>query len=186
MKSATANKRYWFFLLGLVLAFAAMAAAWHFIYRTPPARDNLIALEPGLTLRNVRYVKNVKGQTVWILEADSAKKDEATDSITGQGVKITFFKEGAPRYFLYADHGRAEIKTGLFKVWGNVVLETEDKTERLLTDELFYTEKEAMIYSEQKVYFEAPEIQGQGYILRYYLESGRAELKNDVTAEIVW
>ena len=161
-----------------------MAAAWHFIHRTLPGQDALMVMEPGLTIHNVRYVKNVAGQTVWILEADSAQKDEATGSITGQGIRITFFKAGAPRYFLHADHGRAEIKAGLFKVWGNVVLETEDRTERLLTDELDYDENKELILTDRAVRFWTDEIRGSGKGLIYYLREGKLILRQEIKMEV--
>ena len=139
---------------------------------------------PGLTIQDVRYVKNVQGRPVWILQARSAAKDDESGVVTGTGVELTFFKKGRECCSLRADRGEAHVKDGFFRVWGDVVVRSKDQDILLETSELFYREKENLVFTHKPVRFQASRMLGRGTGLRYSLSEGRIVIERQVTATV--
>ena len=143
---------------------------------------DIVTNEPGLTLWDINYVKNAKGKPVWSLRVDSAVKNEITGVLEGDGVRLTIYKRGKPLVFLTAQKGLADVKKGIFQVWGDVFLKMEDDNCSLTTDKIQYDDKKKRILSSSDVSFQCQGLQLSGQGLVVDLNSGSLQIDGAVMA----
>ncbi len=144
--------------------------------------DDITTNVPGLTLWEINYVKNVKGKPVWSLRVESAVKDERTGVLTGKGIKLTVFKKGKAAVFLTAGKGRADVKKGIFQVWGNVCIRMQDDNCSLITEKIQYDEKKKRLFSNSDAVFRCHGLQLKGRGLLVDLESRSIQINGSIRA----
>ncbi len=165
------------FLLVIILGFLFYKG---YLKKTQPL--DIIENEPGLILWDINYVKNVKGKPVWSLRVDSAIKDETTGVLEGDGVRLTIYKKGKPMVFLTAQKGRADVKKGIFQVWGDVLIKMEDGNCSLTTEKIQYNEKKNRLLSSSDATFRCQGLRLSGRGLVVDLDSKSIQLGGTVKA----
>lgn len=130
-------------------------------------------LKADLTLEGVRYQRHVRNKQLWSLRSDRARLFEGRDIMEFEGVDITFYPTGGGRVQVTADSGTYFISKDSLRVYGHVVVHSQDGFV-LRTTSLNYSQAKMSIWTRDRVTIENVNglaLNGQG--MRYDLKSGR-------------
>ncbi len=139
---------------------------------------------PGLTLWDINYVKNVHGHPVWRLKVKAAIKDQKNGALKGENINLTVFHKGRPYIQLSADKGTADVKRGIFKVWGNVVIKDLDGNCTVSCNQVTYDEKAKQVYTKEEVNLLCKDLSLKGHGLLVDLKSRSLFVKGLVAASL--
>ena len=143
--------------------------------------ENISSL-PELTLWDIDYVKNVHGKPVWSLHVKSAIKDQKTGELKGEDIKLKIFRKGKPIVVLYAQHGSANVKKGIFRVWGNVEIKKIKGDCIAKSKEVTFREKDKKLYSKGEVSLVCGDIRLKGTGLVFDIGKKILEVEGPVSA----
>lgn len=115
--------------------------------------------EPLQTVKEFTLVQSLGGSRSWRLLSDMALYMEGDSLLELSGVHLTFFEEDVPTTILTGDSGRVELGTGLMRVWGDVVADTEDGR-HLETQEMIWDDEMEIFHSDCLVVLTIPDSAG--------------------------
>ncbi|MFO8183457.1 MAG: LPS export ABC transporter periplasmic protein LptC [Candidatus Aegiribacteria sp.] len=115
--------------------------------------------EPLQTVEEFTLVQSLGGSRSWRLLSDMALYIEGDSLLELTGVHLTFFEEDVPTTILTGDSGRVELSTGLMRVWGDVVADTEDGR-HLETQEMIWDDDMEIFHSDCLVVLTIPDSAG--------------------------
>lgn len=115
--------------------------------------------EPVQTVEDFTLVQSLGGSRSWRLLSDMALYTEGDSLLVLSGVHLTFFEEDVPATILTGDSGRVELITGLMRVWGDVVADTEDGR-HLETQEIIWDDEREIFHSDCLVVLTVPDSAG--------------------------
>ncbi len=161
------NKRGFFFILIAVFVTATFFIGYRLMERLQRG-SSVVTNLPSLTLWDINYVKNVRGRPVWSLQVDSATKDESTGVMKADMINLIIFNDGRPAIHLRADKGDANVKKGLFHVWGRVEVQDEKSRCILHAKNVEFDEKKRIVWSDQDVALSCQDLnlKGKGFVLQ--------------------
>lgn len=144
--------------------------------------EPIIQAEADLVLQEVDYTETREGRRQWNLKADSAAYDQETGETLAQNVRMTFFdKAEQDQFFLTANEGRMEEKTGQIEVWGQVVIQSRSG-EELRTERLAYDSRQEVASTDQPVDIRMSGKRVNGVGMIYDLNQDRIQLNKQVRA----
>lgn len=115
--------------------------------------------EPVQTVDDFTLVQSLRGSRSWRLLSDLALYTEGDSLLLLSGVHLTFFEADVPSTILTGDSGRVELNTGLMRVWGDVVADTEDGR-HLETQEIIWDDDREIFHSDCLVVLTIPDSAG--------------------------
>lgn len=115
--------------------------------------------EPLQMVEDFTLVQSLGGSRSWRLLSDMALYTEGDSLLVLFGVHLTFFEEDVPSTILTGDSGRVELSTGLMRVWGDVVADTEDGR-HLETQEMIWDDDREIFHSDCLVVLTIPDSAG--------------------------
>lgn len=115
--------------------------------------------DPVQTVEDFTLVRSLRGSRSWRLLSDMALYTEGDSLLELSGVHLTFFEEDVPTTILTGDSGRVELSTGLMRVWGDVVADTEDGR-HLETQEMIWDDDMEIFHSDCLVVLTIPDSAG--------------------------
>ncbi len=160
------KKRGLFFILIAAFVTATFFTGYHLMGRWQRG-SSVVTNLPSLTLWDINYVKNVRGRPVWSLKVDSATKDESTGVLKADVINLIIFNNGKPAIHLRADKGDADVKKGLFQVWGRVEVQDEKSRCILHAKNVEFDEKKGIVWSDKDVDLSCQDLnlKGKGFVL---------------------
>jgi LPS export ABC transporter protein LptC len=168
----------------LVTVAVALAGYWLYgIFRVDVTRL-ATRIPPGLTLRNINYVKNVDGNPVWSLRVDQATRKEPSNILVGKGIRLLLYRKGEALLKVTSLHGEAEVKTGRMRIWGDVKVVDLSNNCTLSTQELTYLERQDVVQTDREATFRCRNLFARGQGLKLYIDRRHLTVRQHVTAEI--
>ncbi|NPA95172.1 MAG: LPS export ABC transporter periplasmic protein LptC [Thermodesulfobacteria bacterium] len=168
----------------IIVCLSALALYAFFHVKFPKKKGELggISSIPELTLWDIDYVKNVHGRPVWNLHVKSAIKDQKTGELKGEDIRLKIFRKARPYVMLYAQHGSANVKKGIFRVWGDVEIKKLKGNCSVEGKEVIFREKEKRLYSKGEVSLVCGDIRLRGKGLVFDMGERALRVEGPVSA----
>lgn len=115
--------------------------------------------DPVQTVEDFTLVQSVGGDRSWRLVSDLAVYEEGDSTLVLSGVDLTFFEKDVPGTILTGDSGRVELRSGLLRIWGDVVADTDDGR-HLETQEIVWDDSLGTFHSDCLVVMTIPDSAG--------------------------
>lgn len=115
--------------------------------------------EPVQTVEDFILVQSVAGDRSWKLISDLAVYAEGDSILVLSGVDLTFFEQDVPTTILTGDSGRVELRSGLMRIWGDVIADTDDGR-HLETQEIIWDDSLEIFHSDCLVVMTIPDSAG--------------------------
>ncbi len=115
--------------------------------------------EPVQTVEDFTLVQSIAGDRSWRLVSDLAVYTEGDSLLILSGVDLTFFEEDIPTTMLRGDSGRVELRSGLMRIWGEVIADTDDGR-HLETEEIIWNDSLETFHSDCLVVMTIPDSAG--------------------------
>jgi len=168
------GQRRLFWILAFVLLLVILWRPWE-QSRTDSDESwikNLGGLKADLTLKGIRYVRNLGGKTQWILRANEGRLYEAKNVMDLIDVKIKFFPAGGGQLLITGDSGVYRINDDEMSLKGNVEVHSESGT-TLYSKSLHFSQKKGLIWTTNDVIIKGNGLTMRGKGLEYNLQLGK-------------
>jgi LPS export ABC transporter protein LptC len=115
--------------------------------------------DPVQTVEDFVLVQSRAGDRSWKLESRLAVYTEGDSLLVLSGVDLTFYEKDIPTTMLTGDSGRVELRSGLMRIWGDVVADTDDGR-HLETQEIIWDDSLETFHSDCLVVMSIPDSAG--------------------------
>jgi LPS export ABC transporter protein LptC len=128
---------------------------------------------------NVLYTNTDGDGRRWILEADTAQYDRASQKALLKQVRVRFYKQDEELLYLTANSGELQVDHNIMTVHGDVVARSAPQT-ILRTESLIYQGKTGMVITHDPVDLETTRMHIKGVGMTLDLSSQRMEIHRSV------
>ncbi|NIA09037.1 MAG: LPS export ABC transporter periplasmic protein LptC [Nitrospiraceae bacterium] len=176
------GQRLLFWLLAFVLLLLILWRPWG-QNRTSSDESwikNVGGLKADLTLKGIRYARNLGGKTQWILWADEGRLYEAKNIMDLKDVKIKFFPAAGGQLLITGNSGVYRINDDEMSLKGNVEVHSESGTS-LYSKSLYFSQKKRLIWTKDNVIIKGNGLTMRGKGLEYNLQIGKLTVINQTS-----
>ena len=166
-------------ILGIVFAYFIRYRQTTETHDTPVAP---IGDDANIRMGRVHQTATKDGQTVWSLNAASAKYIETQQKALFSDIWVTFFLKNGEKVYLTADEGVLKTDSNDIEIFGNVVV--KNATYQLATEKLSYQDKKRFIFSKTPVKISGRHVDLMADSMSIDLHANKACFKGNVEGSL--
>lgn len=136
-----------------------------------------------LQVNRFHYIEVGKGDTEWVIDADTAQYNKNNNIAQFDAVTIKIIASRGQRYTIQGKSGLYNTETKNMELKGDVVIRS-NKGDILTTDSLRYTDECGCLSTEDSVRFENENMELTGMGLVYDVNRAQFSITADVTAVV--